>query len=190
MPKLDPKACVVVIVDVQEKLAAAMPDDDRASVVRAASVLLEGARLLGARAIATEQYPQGLGPTVPALREILERGGAPHAKTPIVAKLDFSACDEPAFQRELAAARARTAIVVGMEAHVCVFQTVRELAARGVEVLVPLDGVASRRRDHRDVGLDLCRGTGATITTMESVVFDWLGRAGTPEFKALSKLIR
>jgi len=70
------------------------------------------------------------------------------------------------------------------------FQTVRELCARGVEVLVPADGVASRRDDHRAVGLDLCRAAGATITTMETVVFDWLRKAGTDEFKKLSKLIR
>jgi nicotinamidase-related amidase len=77
-----------------------------------------------------------------------------------------------------------------MEAHVCVFQTVRELAARGIDVYVPLDGVASRRDDHRAAGIELCRSAGAIITTMESVVFDWLQRAGSEEFKRLSKLIR
>ena len=84
----------------------------------------------------------------------------------------------------------RAAIVIGVEAHVCVLQTVRDLCARGVQVLVPLDGVASRRDDHRAAGLDLCRAAGATVTTAESVVFDWLRRAGTDEFKKLSKLIR
>ena len=77
-----------------------------------------------------------------------------------------------------------------MEAHVCVFQTVRELTARGVTVHVPLDGVASRRDDHRAAGLSLCSAAGATVTTMETIVFDWLRRAGTDEFKRLSKLIR
>jgi nicotinamidase-related amidase len=77
-----------------------------------------------------------------------------------------------------------------MEAHVCVFQTVRELAARGINVLVPIDGVASRRDDHRAAGLELCRAAGATLTTMETVVFDWLQRAGTAEFKKISKLVR
>jgi nicotinamidase-related amidase len=86
--------------------------------------------------------------------------------------------------------RVRAAIVVGMETHVCVYQTVRELAARGVDVFVPMDGVASRRDDHRAAGLELCRAAGATITTMETVVFDWLRRAGTDVFKHLSKRIR
>lgn len=79
---------------------------------------------------------------------------------------------------------------MGMETHVCVYQTVRELAARGTDVHVVIDGVASRRDDHRAAGIELCRAAGATITTMETVVFDWLGRAGSAEFKKLSKLIR
>ena len=78
----------------------------------------------------------------------------------------------------------------GMETHVCVYQTVRELCARGVRVHVPIDGVASRREDHRLTGIELCRAAGATITTMETVVFDWLRIAGTEPFKQLSKLIR
>jgi nicotinamidase-related amidase len=77
-----------------------------------------------------------------------------------------------------------------METHVCVYQTVRELGNRGIDVHVVRDGVASRRDDHRETGLELCREAGATITTMETVVFDWLGRAGTAEFKQLSRLIR
>jgi nicotinamidase-related amidase len=73
---------------------------------------------------------------------------------------------------------------------VCVYQTVRELTARGIGVHVPIDGVASRRDDHRAAGIDLCRAAGATVTTMETIVFDWLRRAGSDEFKRLSKLLR
>jgi nicotinamidase-related amidase len=185
MRRLDPKECAVLVVDVQEKLAAAMPPAQMAELTRAATVLVEAAHLLGARVIATEQYPSGLGPTIPPVAERLARAGAP-----TLAKMEFSACDSPAFERALASAGARTAVVVGMETHVCVFQTVRELASRGVDVLVPLDGVASRRDDHRAAGLDLCRAAGATVTTMETVVFDWLRKAGGDEFKKLSKLIR
>lgn len=199
MQRLVPSSCAVVIVDVQEKLARAMPAEQLAALTRAGSILVEAARLLGARVIATEQYPQGLGPTIAALAEPLARAGAP-----VISKLDFSACDEPAFVRALtghevvqaphaprAPGRAPgTAIVLGMEAHVCVFQTVRELRARGIAVHVPIDGVASRRDDHREAGLALCRDAGAVITTAETIAFDWLGRAGSDEFRALSKLIR
>lgn len=185
MRRLEPKECLVVVVDVQERLAAAMPAAHMAELVRAATVLLDATRLLGGSAIATEQYPAGLGKTLPAVAEALTAAGAP-----VIEKIDFSACDEPRFIRALATRPPRHAIVVGMETHVCVYQTVRELCARGLDVHVPLDGVASRRDDHRAAGLDLCRASGATITTMETVVFDWLRRAGTDAFKALSKRIR
>lgn len=185
MRRLNPKECAVLIVDVQERLAAAMPTSQMEELTRAATVLLEAASILGARVIATEQYPAGLGPTIGPIAERLDRAGA-HK----IEKLDFSACDEPAFDRILAENPPRSVIVVGMETHVCVFQTVRELCARRIDVHVPIDGVASRRADHRATGLDLCRAAGATLTTMETIVFDWLKRAGSDEFKRLSKLIR
>ncbi len=185
MRRLDPKEALVLVIDVQEKLAAAMPTAQLAELTRAAGVLVDAAAQLGARVIATEQYPAGLGRTLPDLAERLGRAGAT-----TVEKIEFSACDSAAFERAFAQAKARAVVVVGMEAHVCVFQTVRELAARGLEVLVPIDGVASRRDDHRAAGLDLCKAAGATLTTMETVVFDWLRKAGTDEFKRLSKQIR
>lgn len=185
MRRLNPNECAVLVIDVQERLAAAMPQSQMEELTRAATVLLEAAAVLGARVLVTEQYPSGLGPTIAPIAERLERTGAKK-----IEKLDFSACDEPAFERIFAEKPARSVIVVGMETHVCVFQTVRELAARGIDVHVPVDGVASRRADHRAAGLDLCRAAGATITTMETVVFDWLKKAGSDEFKRLSKLIR
>lgn len=185
MQRLDPKQSAIIVVDIQDKLAAAMPASQMSEVLRAATVLLEAASLLGARVLVTEQYPAGLGPTVAPLAERIERLGAR-----VISKLAFSACDEPEFEGAWARLGVGSAIVLGLEAHVCVFQTVRELCARGVQVHVPLDGVASRRDDHRAAGLELCRAAGATITTMESVVFDWLRQAGSDEFKKLSKLIR
>jgi nicotinamidase-related amidase len=183
MTRLEPRRTTVVVVDVQEKLASAMPEAAMASVLRAATVLVEASRLLGARLVATEQYPKGLGPTVAPLREKLASAGVP-----VLEKLDFAAPAAKGFQA--AFGEPRTAVVLGMESHVCVYQTVRELASRGLDVHVPLDGVASRREDHRVAGLDLARAAGATITTMETIVFDWLERAGSDEFRALSKLIR
>jgi nicotinamidase-related amidase len=183
--RLDPAECAVLVIDVQERLAAAMPAAQIAELTRAATVLVDAATRLGARVLATEQYPAGLGATLAPVAAELARAGA----TPI-AKMEFSACDNRAFERAFAATGARAAVVVGMEAHVCVYQTVRELAARGVDVFVPIDGVASRRDDHRAAGIELCRAAGATVTTMETIVFDWLRVAGTDAFKHLSKRIR
>ncbi|AUX49079.1 isochorismatase [Sorangium cellulosum] len=185
MQRLEPAATAVVVVDVQEKLAAAMPAPQMEALTRAATLLIEAARRLGAPVLATEQYPAGLGPTVRPIADRLAQAGAP-----VLSKMEFSACDAAEFERAWAKLAPRAAIVVGMEAHVCVYQTARDLAARGVLVHVPLDGVASRRDDHRLAGLDLCRAAGATLTTAETVVFDWLRVAGTDDFKHLARLIR
>ncbi len=185
MRRLDPRDCAILVIDIQERLASAMSEAQLRELTRAATILIESASILGAKVIATEQYPQGLGRTIGPIAERLVA-----AQAEVIEKIDFSACDSADFERAFAASGARTAIVIGMETHVCVFQTVRELAARGINVQVPLDGVASRRDDHRAAGLDLCRAAGATITTAETLAFDWLRRAGTEPFKRISRLIR
>ena len=189
MKRLDPERTLVLVVDVQEKLARAMPPESVHALERAGTILIEGAMLLGARVVATEQYPQGLGPTTPALAARIVQ-----FEVPILSKIEFSACDAPGFDAFLPTAAESGApasvVVIGMETHVCVFQTVRDLAARGFDVHVPIDGVASRRDDHREAGLALCKAAGATITTTETIVFDWLRRATGDAFKTLSKLIR
>lgn len=185
MKRLDPKKTLVLVVDVQDRLATAMPEATLAALVRSAMILTEAAEVLGAPVLATEQYPQGLGATIPAIKERLVRVGAP-----VLEKLEFSAVEAPGFAAAWEKSGARAAVVIGMETHVCVFQTVRELVQRGIEVHVPIDGVASRREDHRTTGLELCRAAGAIITTSETVAFDWLRRAGGDAFKRVSKAVR
>lgn len=185
MERLVPSSTLVLVIDVQERLAAAMPKEQMANVERSASILLEAAKLLGAKVIATEQYPQGLGPTIPSLAQKLAALQAPR-----LPKTTFSACDDEAIARAIAEHDVRNVVVVGMETHVCVFQTVRDLAKKPFEVYVPIDGVASRREDHREAGLVLCERAGAILTTTESIVFDWLKQAGSDEFRAISKLVK
>jgi nicotinamidase-related amidase len=183
--RLDPRTTLLLLVDIQEKLAPAMPAQALEAMQRAATILLEAASALEVPVLATEQYPQGLGATLAPLREKLVASGAP-----ILEKLEFSAAEAPGFAAALGRLAPRAIVVLGMETHVCVFQTVRELAARGLDVHVPLDGVASRRDDHKQAGLDLCRAAGATITTAETIAFDWLRKAGGDAFKRISKTIR
>lgn len=185
MERLIPESTLVVVVDVQERLASAMPTERMADLERSTSILLEAARLLGAKVIATEQYPKGLGPTVPTIADKLALLEAPR-----IEKTEFSACDNPAFVDRLVELSPSAVVVVGMETHVCVYQTVRDLVRRGLVVHVPVDAVASRRDDHREVGLSLCERTGAYLGTVESIVFDWLQKAGSDEFRAISRLIR
>ncbi|MFO0572000.1 MAG: isochorismatase family protein [Polyangiaceae bacterium] len=185
MKRLEPQRTAVLVVDVQERLAQAMPPEQVERLRRAARILIEAARLLGAPVLATEQYPKGLGPTLPEVAEALRSVDAHRFE-----KLDFSAWDAEGFRERLGATGVTSAVVIGMETHVCVYQTVRDLVAAGFDVHVPVDGVASRREDHRQVGLELCERAGATRTTSESVVFDWLGKASGDAFKQVSKLVR
>jgi nicotinamidase-related amidase len=185
MERLDPKSTVLVVVDVQERLAAAMPAPSLERLVANTSILLEAAKLTGVSVLASEQYPKGLGPTLaPIAAKLGEVGSTPFEK------LDFDACGEVAFSRALAAKAPRSVVVVGMESHVCVFQTARELVRRGYSTYVVSDAVTSRKEENRLAGLALCERAGAIPTVTEAVAFDWVGRAGSDAFKAISKLVR
>jgi nicotinamidase-related amidase len=185
MDRLDPRTSVLLVVDVQERLFSAMPPASAERVVRNTGMLLEAARLLGVAVLASEQYPKGLGPTVAPIAEKLRALGVEAAD-----KLTFGACGDPRIADGIARHAPRAVVLVGMEAHVCVFQTARELAHRGVDVRVVSDAVASRTEENRLLGVALCERAGAIAMPTESVAFDWLGRAGTDEFRAISKLVR
>lgn len=183
--RLDPKTSLVLVVDVQERLAATMPRPRIEDLERSARILIEAAKALSAGVLATEQYPRGLGPTIPAIAALLDAASGRRFE-----KVAFSACGADGFRGALDATGAKTVILIGMETHVCVYQTARDLLAAGYAVHVPVDGVCSRRDDHREIGLRLCEREGAVLTTSETVLFDWLGRAGTDVFKELSKLVK
>jgi nicotinamidase-related amidase len=185
MERLDAETCAVLVVDVQERLAQAMPEPRMKDLLRSARILIEGARELGAPVLATEQYPRGLGPTIAAVAELLDAAGARRFE-----KVAFSAWGADGFQAALRASEARSVVLIGMEAHVCVFQTARDLAASGYSVHVAVDGAVSRRDDHREIGLELCQKSGAVLTTSETVLFDWLGAAGSDVFRRLSALVK
>jgi nicotinamidase-related amidase len=185
MERLDPQRSVLMVVDVQTKLVAAMPQAAMDRLLSNTLVLLDAARILGVAVVASEQYPKGLGPTVEPIADRLRAMGVEP-----IDKVTFDASAEPRIARALADRSPKSVIVTGMETHICVFQTAREFARRGFEVHVVADAVASRREENRGHGLTLCERSGAFVTPTESVVFDWLGRAGTEEFKAISKLVR
>ena len=180
MDRLLPASTVLFVVDVQEKLSAAMPADALERLVKNTNILLETAKILGMKVLASEQYPKGLGPTLSSL-------ALPNAPMP---KMTFDACSDLAIARALADSGAKDVVVVGMESHVCVFQTARELVKRGYTTHVVADAVTSRREENRVLGLSLCERAGAIVTPAETVAFDLLERAGTDAFKAVSKLVR
>ncbi|MHB8877216.1 MAG: isochorismatase family protein [Myxococcaceae bacterium] len=178
--RLDRSTAALLVVDIQERLCAAMPPAALERLVRRTVALITGARALGLPVVVTEQYPKGLGPTLPVLREAIPGFAA-------LEKVSFSCVSD-----EVVAAFGgrRQILMAGMETHVCVFQTARDLASRGLTPYLCADAVLSRTEEDRRVGLELCRGAGAVVTTVESALFDLLGKAGTPEFKAISAAVK
>ena len=179
--QLDRDDAVLIVIDIQERLAVAMAERER--VVSNTGHLIAAAKLLGVPMVVTEQYPKGLGPTVPELRTALETA-------PAIEKMTFDCCGEPSFAPALDQAGRSTAIVCGMETHICVLQTVLGLLATGMNVHVAADAVCSRNPENTRIALELQRDAGAVITCTETVLFQLLGRAGTPEFKAIQARIR
>lgn len=172
----------LVIVDVQEKLATAMPADAIQAIIKNCGILLQAAALLEIPALYTEQYPKGLGPTVPELMPLL-------ASTARIEKTVFSCCQEPKFCRQLTSDRPQV-ILAGMEAHICILQTALQLQEMGRQIFVAEDAVLSRRPEHKANALARLREAGIIVTNTESIVFEWLGRAEGEAFKQISRLVR
>ena len=178
---VESSACALVLIDLQEKLAAVMPR--RTTVVETAVLLAEVARELDVPVIVTRQYPQGLGDVVPEL------AGAVPEQVP-VDKVTFCCADEPLFVEKLSATGRRQVVIAGMETHICVAQTVLALLAAGHQVFVVADATCSRRDEDHAVALDRLRAAGAIVATAEAVIYEALGRAGTPEFGRVLRLVK
>jgi isochorismate hydrolase len=172
---------VLLVVDVQDRLIAAMAPAIAELTVKHTAILIEAAARFGMPIVCSEQYPKGLGRTVAAVELALAAAG-PLVRR--IEKLEFSLAphlvgltlpDEPQW------------IVTGMETHICIYQTARDLLATGGVVHVVADAVCSRTKSSWRIGLDRLRAEDATITSTESVVFELLGAAGTDDFKALSR---
>jgi nicotinamidase-related amidase len=175
---LTAEGSVLLLIDLQERLMPAIRDGD--VVVARAVRLAEAARLLDVPVLITEQYPAGLGPTVPPL--------AGMANTTVLPKTAFSAAGDLALTALLPAGTAEI-VVAGCEAHVCVLQTVLGLISQGHRVLVAADAVGSRDPADRAVALDRARHHGAEIVTSEMVLFEWLRDSRHPKFRDVQKLL-
>jgi nicotinamidase-related amidase len=174
---LDRDRTALVVVDVQEAFRPAVLDFDR--VASETATLIQGAHVLGLPVVVTEQYPKGLGRTVPEVAEHLD-GAAP------VEKLCFSAAAADGFDL----AGRDQALVCGIETHVCVSQTAHDLLDRGVEVHVARDAVTSRTAENREVGLHKMERSGAVVTSVETALFELVGAAGSDDFKQVQRLVK
>lgn len=178
---LDKDNAVLVIVDIQERLANVM--DKKKNVVDNCLHLIEISKLLNIPVILTEQYPKGLGPTVSEIKEALP------AYEPLE-KITFDCCKDPAFLEKTKSLKRNTIILVGMETHVCVLQTCLSLLKNGYILHLVKDAVCSRTEDNFSSGIEMMRDAGAVITCTETVLFQLLEKAGTEEFKTISKRIK
>lgn len=177
---LNREEAVLLVIDIQEKLVPVMKYKDQ--VINNSKILIKAAKEMNFPVVATEQYPKGLGPTVLELLDLIDEGN-------IYAKNSFTAYTEEV-KEALKSLDKKKVLITGMETHVCVFQTARDLINDGYQVYLAKDALASRTKDNYLNGLDLMKSLGAVITNTETAVFDLLKVSGTPEFKVMSKLIK
>ncbi|WEW98060.1 hydrolase [Pseudomonas nitroreducens] len=171
------RTSTLLIIDIQERLFPAIHAN--AAVLEHSAWLLAIARRLGVPVLATEQYPKGLGPTLPALRDELDEGE-------LLEKVAFSAVNDPGLLQMPGGDR-RQFVVCGTEAHVCVLQTVLGLLAEDREVFVVEEALGSRRPQDKALALERMRQAGAVVVSREMVAFEWLERAGTEVFREISR---
>jgi len=185
MMRMQRERAQLLIIDVQEKLLPAVLCPERITAVCVR--LMRAAKYLGVPITVSEQYPQGIGPTVaPLLAEIGD-------DTPVLSKSYFSCLREDSLHERIQKLRSNgrnQVILAGIESHVCVAQTAMDLIAGGLQVFIAADAVSSRADSARELALQRLRALGAAIVDSEMVIFEWLDRAGTYEFRDLLPLIK
>lgn len=179
-----PQRTALLVIDVQERLVPAMPAYVLPAVLRNTCILIETAHEYNLPVFASEQYPRGLGSTVPEIQAVLGEDIRPFEK------VSFSCCQAPSLQPVFDQLSGYGFILCGMETHVCVLQTALDLLQRGHPVYVAADAVCSRGKLNWKTGLDLMRQAGAVIGSTEIFAFGLLGEAGTEQFKRISKLVK
>ena len=172
---------LLLVIDIQGQLAYRMRDKDK--LFAHLEGMIKGAEILDVPILWTEQAPEKIGPTVPEVSVFLSH------LTPIT-KTSFSCCGERKFLDALNRAKRRQIIVVGIETHVCVYQTVADLLHLKYEVQVVTDAVSSRTAENRDMGLERIRECGAGLTTTEMILCELLQKAEGEKFKEILQLIK
>jgi nicotinamidase-related amidase len=170
-----------VLIDFQERLFPNVYE--HSNVLMRVDLLLTAAKLLEIPLLVTEQYPKGLGGTIEEIRKVLPE------MQPLT-KMDFSCVAAPGFKEKLSSLQRDQIVLTGIETHICVAQTALDLAAQGENVFIAADATSSRRPLDAQLALRRMERSGLTITTAEAVVFEWLRRAGTDEFKALQPKLK
>ncbi len=178
---LKPDDTIQVIIDVQGKLATLM--HQREQLYRNLEILIRGIRVLELPILWLEQHPEGLGPTIPEIADLL-RDLKP------LPKLSFSACGQDDFLENLRSSGRQQILLAGIETHVCVYQTARDLLEQDYHVEVVVDATSSRTPENKQVGLDKMACAGAGMSSVEIALFELLGTADAPQFKEILRLLK
>lgn len=173
--------CVAVLIDIQERLFPHIAGHEE--LQRILVKLIKGLHILDVPCVVTQQYTRGLGTTIAPVAHALGEFSP-------LEKLTFSCCGDPDFLSVLGTVGRNCVIVAGIEAHVCVLQTVLDLLDRGYQPVVVEDAVSSRKLNDKHVAVERMRGAGAVITTCESILFELCRVSGTEKFKAISQLVK
>ena len=178
---LVPEKAALVLIDVQGKLATLM--HRREELYRNLQILIKGVQVLEIPIFWLEQYPEGLGPTIPEVAQLL-----PDQQP--MSKLCFSGCGQEEFMDRLRDSGREQLLLAGIETHICVYQTARDLLAQGYHVEVVADAVSSRTSENRRIGLERMARAGAWITSVETALFELLRQAGTQQFREIVRLVK
>jgi nicotinamidase-related amidase len=178
---LHPENTVLVIVDAQTKLLNVMFEKD--FLISNLQKLVKGVQAMGIPIVATEQNPEGLGPTIPDVAQVM-----PGIKP--IRKISWSCWCEKSFSHELESLNRRQILITGAEAHVCVYQTAMDLLDSGYDVYMVADCVGSRTARNRDIALSRTVNEGAKLTSMEMALFELLKTAANPQFKEILKIVK
>jgi len=172
---------ILIVTDIQGKLASLM--HERETLYKNVGIMIEGIKALDIPILWIEQYPRGLGPTVPEVASHLE-GYAP------LPKKTFSSLKDPVISERFAQSGRSQVLLVGIETHVCIYQTALDLLERGVETYVVEDAVSSRTALNKRIGLENIRDAGGHITSVETVLFELLAIAEGDAFRKIVTLVR
>lgn len=182
LERVTPENAVLMVIDVQEKLFPHL--DHECEFLKSLLKMVRGAQIMGVPIIATEQYPKGLGKTVEPLRITLGEG------TKYWEKTSFSCAANSALQKCMEEVQKEQIILVGIEAHICVLQTAKDLLRQGKQVIIVNDAITSRSIYDFSTAIAEMRDMGARITSTETLLFEILGDAQSPSFKAISQLVQ
>lgn len=174
---------ILLVLDIQEKLMPVIENNEK--VIKYTNILIKACRELGIPVIYTEQYPKGLGKTVTEIENSLVDAGAKY-----FSKNCFSAYQ--VIENEILNLKENgktSVIVAGVETHICIYQTIRDLV-KNFQVFVPFESVSSRNLENFENGLNLIRELGASVTNVETILFDLIKTSEHDSFKVISKLIK